>query len=107
MITSIAAIRAARCGAQAAVLAAPPPPPDALGEWVAAVASAAITRTPRADGGYELHAGRRRVVVVTGGRPDGLFTVTNMPAGNVTSRPLPHHQAHSLALRIARLEALT
>lgn len=105
MILSIADIRARHAPPPAAPPAAPPPADD-LGEWVAAVAGAAITRTPRADGGYEMLLGRRRVVAVLGGRADGLFVVTNLPAGRVASPPISRQQADAMAMRIARLEAL-
>jgi len=110
MITSIADIRArhgaiARQVAIAEFVQRVEPAPSAA-EWIATVDKAQITRTRRADGGYELHVGRRRVALVEGADKDGAHVVINLAAGRIRSPALPRAWADTLALRIARNEAL-
>lgn len=122
MITSIAEIRARHAAPPASAMPAAlqilPPPRTAPSEghcaalhaegaeWVAMVAKADITRLRRADGGYELHVGRRRVVLVEPPDADGRHVVVNLAAGRVRSPALARNWADTLALRIARNEAL-
>lgn len=115
MITSIAEIRArhvlrppAMRGASAAPAApaAPPPLHHEGADWVATVGQADITRTGRADGGYQLYVGRRLVVVVEGPDREGRHVVINQAAGRVRSPAIARGLADTMAMRIARNEAL-
>lgn len=111
MITSIAEIRARHLPRPPAMPAPPadPAPPartPTAAEWVATVCKADITRTRRSDGGYQLYVGQRLVAVVEGADKEGRHVVINHAAGRVRSHAIGRPHADTLALRIARLEAL-
>ena len=73
--------------------------------WIATVCNMDITRTGRADGGYQLHVGSRPVVLVEKADKDGRHVVVNLAAGRVRSPALAPGWANTLAMRIARNEA--
>jgi len=115
MITSIAEIRARYAGAQlqevapSVVLPAEAPRAEVseAADWVATVGKSDITRTSRADGGYQIYVAGRLVVVVEGPDKEGRHVVVNRAAGRVRSPAIARNWADTLALRIARNEALT
>lgn len=112
MIHSIAEIRARHRAWSPPVEGPPPPAPPArparteAGDWIATVGRADITRWRRADGGYELHVGRRRVALVEPADQEGRHVVVNLAAGRVRSPAIARAMADTMALRIARTEAL-
>lgn len=63
-------------------------------------------RRPRRWGGYQLYVGGRLVVVVEGPDKEGRHVVVNRAAGRVRSPAIARGLADTMAMRIARNEAL-
>lgn len=115
MISSIAEIRQRHAMAPPRPAMPPALPPAAApaaslaqerAEWIATVCRADITRTLKAGGGYVLHVGRRAVALVEPADKEGRHVVVNLAAGRIRSPALARGWADTLALRIARNEAL-